>query len=326
VTINSRSIFALIGILASLVLPLTASAAERVRVATGGKGAWDASAAWLGQQAGIFAKHGLDVEISYTEGSGKALEAVITGSIDVALGVSVPSLIGAVVKGAPVVMICGIFTGLSDTLWYVRADSPIKSVKDFTENTSVGYSGAGAYSQIAGLALLDQAGVKGKMIAAGSNAGALTLVMSSQLDVGYDGNGGMGVPEFQRNEVRIIANGEDVEIFRGLTVRGFATSKSFLADHRDVLIRFLRAYQETIDWMYKDHKAVEIYAQEFSLPVEEVTRLMPTFYPKSAFGIQPVNGIERSVEQGLQFNRISEQPTPEQLAAAFDIIWIPEQK
>ncbi len=297
-----------------------------MRVATGGKGLWEASATWLGQQAGIFAKHGIDVEIFYTEGSGKALEAVIAGSIDVAVGVSVPNLIGAVVKGAPVVMICGIFTGLSDTLWYVRADSPIKSVKDFTENTSVGYSAAGAYTQIAGLALLDQAGVKGKMIAAGGRSGALTLVMSGQLDVGYDGNGGMGVPEFQKSEVRIIAHGEDVEAFRGLTVRGFATSKSFLADNRDVLIRFLQAYQETIDWMYKDQKAVEMYAQEFSLPVNEVARLVPTFYPKSAFAIKPVNGIERSVEQGLQFKRISERPTAEQLAAAFDMIWIPEQE
>jgi NitT/TauT family transport system substrate-binding protein len=324
--INHRSVLAIIGLLATLALPLTASAADRVRVATAGKGAWDASAAWLGQQAGIFAKHGIDVDISYTDGGVKSLEAVIAGSIDVAMGVSVPNLIGAVVKDAPVVMICGIFTGLSDTLWYARADSPIKSVKDFTEDTSFGYSAAGAYNQIAGLALLQQAGVKAKMIAAGSRSATLTLVMSGQLDVGFDGNGGMGVPEFQKNEVRIIARGEDIEAFRGLTVRGFATSKSFLTENRQVLVRFLQAYQETIDWMYKDQKAVEMYAKEFNLPVDEVARLVPVFYPKSAFGIQQVHGIERSIEQGLQFKRISEPPTAEQLTAAFEMIWIPEQK
>lgn len=326
-TVNRRNIFGLVvGFLAVSALPLTASAGDRVRVAGGGKGAWDASAAWLGQKAGIFAKHGIDVEISYTEGGGKSLEAVIAGSVDVALGVSVPNTIGAVVKGAPVVMICGIFTGLSDTLWYVRADNPIRSVKDFTAETSVGYSGAGAYTQIAGLALLDQAGVKGKMIASGGRSGALTLVMSGQLDVGYDGNGGMGVPEFQKGEVRVIAKGEDVEAFRGLTVRGFATHKTFLAENREVLIRFLQAFQETIDWMYSDRKAVEIYATEFNLPVDEVARLVPVFYPKSAFAIQPVGGIERSVQQGLQFNRIAEPPTAEQLAGAFDMIWLPEKK
>jgi NitT/TauT family transport system substrate-binding protein len=134
------------------------------------------------------------------------------------------------------------------------------------------------------------------------------------------------LPEFQKNEVRVIVRGEDIESFRGLTVRGFATNKSFLTDHRNVLIRFLQAYQETIDWMYSDPKAVEMYAQEFNLPVEEVARLMPVFYPKSAFGIQPVNGIGLSVEQGLQFKRIAQRPTAEQLAAAFDIIWLPEQK
>src|SRR5688500_7815023 len=97
VNLNSRSVCALIALLVALALPLTASAADRVRVGTGGKGAWDASAAWLGQKAGIFAKHGIDIEIFYTDGSGKALEAVIADSLDVALGVSVPNLIGAVV-------------------------------------------------------------------------------------------------------------------------------------------------------------------------------------------------------------------------------------
>jgi NitT/TauT family transport system substrate-binding protein len=325
-TFSRRAVFGLAALLAAAALPLAASAADRVHVATGGKGGWDASAAWLGQQAGIFAKHGVEVEVSYTEGGGKALEAVIAGSADVATGVSVPNFIGAVVKGAPVTMICGIFTGLSDTLWYVRADSPIKSIKDFTPETTVGYSAAGAYTQVAGMALLDQAGVKGKMVAAGGSAGAMTLVMSGQLDVGYNGNGGMGIPEFQKGEVRVIIKGDDVLSFRGLTVRGFATNSSFLAEKRDVLVRFLQAYQETIDWMYSDRKAVEIYSAEFNLPVDEVARLAPVFYPKTAFAIQPVGGIDRSVAQGLQFNRISEPPTPEQLAGAFDMIWLPDKK
>jgi NitT/TauT family transport system substrate-binding protein len=326
VTINRHRVFAIVAIWAALALPFTASAGDRVRIGTAGKGAWEASAPWLGQQAGIFTKHDIDVEVYYTDGSGKALDGVIAGSLDVAIGVNVPTLIGAVVKGAPVVMICGIFTGLSDTLWYVRADSPIKSIKDLKENSTFGYGTAGSYNQIAGRALLDQAGVKSKMTAAGPSSAVLTLVMSGQLDVGFNGNGGMGVPEFEKNEIRIIARGDDIEAFRGLTVRGFATSKSFLADNRDVLVRFMQAYQETIDWMYKDPKAVELYAKEFSLPVEEVARLLPIFYPKSAFGIQPVSGIERSVEQGLQYNRISERPTPEQLTAAFEMIWLPEQK
>ena len=78
--------------------------------------------------------------------------------------------------------------------------------------------------------------------------------------------------------------------------------------------------------MYNDREAVEIYSKEFGLPVDEIARSLPIFYPKSAFGIQPVNGIEQSVEQGLKFNRIAERPTSEQLAAAFDIVWVPEQK
>jgi NitT/TauT family transport system substrate-binding protein len=84
VTTKYRRLFAMVGLLAAFALPVTASAADRVRLATGGKGAWDASAAWLGQQAGIFTKHNIEVELSYTEGGGKAVEAVISCTIDVA--------------------------------------------------------------------------------------------------------------------------------------------------------------------------------------------------------------------------------------------------
>jgi NitT/TauT family transport system substrate-binding protein len=326
--IELRTVFRMIALAGLVALPLASPAAradDLLRVATGGQGAWDASIAELGKNAGIFREYGIDLEINYTDGGGKALEATVAGSADVALGTSVPSLIGAAVKGAPVKMVAGVFVGLSDTIWYVRADSPIKSIKDFTEETTIAYTAAGAYSQMAAMGLIEQSGVAAKPVVGGARAAVMTLVMSGQIDVGFDGNGGMGVAEFQRGDVRIIAVGADVESFRGLTVRGIAVNARFLAERRDLVERFLKAYQRSIDWAYTGTEAMKMYAGLTGLPLDEVERLVPVLYPKSAFGLAEVGGIDRSIEQGLKFKRIAERPTEEQLEAMFETLWLPEQ-
>lgn len=304
-------------------MPLTAVAGDPLRLATGGKGDWDASLASLGTKVGIFRDAGIDLEVSYADGGGQALDAVIAGSADVVLGLSVITFIGAATKGAPIKMIAGNFVGASDALWYARADSKIESLKDFTTDTTVAYAANGAFSHIAALALLDQAGVKAKPVAGGPRSAVMIMIMSGQIDVGFDGNGGLGVPEFQNNLVKVVALGEEVEAFRGQTVRGIATSTAFLSEHRDVLVRFLQAYQKTIDWAYEGRDAFRMYAADRSIPVEEVVRLIPKLYLKSAFGVAPVKGIERSVEQGLRFKRIARQPTADELANMFDMIWTP---
>jgi hypothetical protein len=89
-------------------------------------------------------------------------------------------------------------------------------------------------------------------------------------------------------------------------------------------VRFLRAYQETIDWAYEGNDAFRMYSSEFDLPLAEVERMVPILYPKEAFGIAEVQGVGRSVEQGLQAKRIAEEPTAEQLAHMFDILWLPD--
>lgn len=112
--------------------PSDVRADEIVRFATSMAG-WDNSVVSLGKQAGHFSEMGIEVEVSFTDGSSEALQAVIAGGVDVAV-VSVPLFLGAVVKDAPIKMISANFTGASDLLWYARADSPIAALKDDEEH------------------------------------------------------------------------------------------------------------------------------------------------------------------------------------------------
>ena len=74
----------------------------------------------LGQRGGIFKKHGIVLDILYTQGGGETQQAVISGSVE--LGASAGGsfgVFGAFAKGAPLRIIGAEITGAGD-LYLVR--------------------------------------------------------------------------------------------------------------------------------------------------------------------------------------------------------------
>ena len=78
-----------------------ASADDKVKLAIGQRGNWDTSVSEIGQRAGIFKKHGLELEIVYTQGAGETQQAVISGSVDLGIAAGVMGVLSAYSKGAP---------------------------------------------------------------------------------------------------------------------------------------------------------------------------------------------------------------------------------
>src|SRR5437763_15061114 len=60
-----------------------AVAQDKLRVAAGLAGTWENSFSELGQNAGFFKKHGIELEIFYTQGADETQQAVISGSADI---------------------------------------------------------------------------------------------------------------------------------------------------------------------------------------------------------------------------------------------------
>src|SRR5262249_25801290 len=107
-----------------------AFAQETLKLAVGQRGNWDTSVAEVGQRGGIFKKHGLTLEIVYTQGSGETQQAVISESVDIGVAVGIMGALSAYSKGAPIRIIGAETTGAGDLYWYVKSDSPIKTLKD----------------------------------------------------------------------------------------------------------------------------------------------------------------------------------------------------
>jgi ABC-type nitrate/sulfonate/bicarbonate transport system substrate-binding protein len=62
-------------------LNCAAVAQDKLRIAGGLAGTWENSFSELGQNAGFFKKHGLVLEIFYTQGAGETQQAVISRGV-----------------------------------------------------------------------------------------------------------------------------------------------------------------------------------------------------------------------------------------------------
>ena len=91
-----------------------ALAQDKVKLAIGQRGNWDTAIPHLGTKAGIFKKHGLELEMTYTSGSGETLQPVISNSVDIGLAVGTMGAISAYAKGSPVRIVGAEATGAAD--------------------------------------------------------------------------------------------------------------------------------------------------------------------------------------------------------------------
>ena len=141
------------------------------------RGAWDAGLTELGNRGGIFKKHGLDVEVLYTQAGPESIQALIGGSIDIAVAAGVSAAVGTFAKGAPIRIIGSEIIGAPDLYWYVRAESPVKKIEDFNDKT-VAYSLTGSSSHAGLLALIAQY----KLTAKPTSTGSITATLHPDHD------------------------------------------------------------------------------------------------------------------------------------------------
>src|ERR1700726_2015688 len=123
-----------------------ARADDGFKVAIGQINNWENQMPTLGQDAGIFKKHGLTLENFGTAGAGETMQPIISGSADIGIGVGVAGVMRVFSKGAPVRVLLPAFTGTGDLYWYVKADSPLKAVTDTTDKNTIAYSTSGSSS------------------------------------------------------------------------------------------------------------------------------------------------------------------------------------
>ncbi len=318
-----RAIYgALAGAIGLLAVSACAQAQQNLdtfRIAIGGFGLWAAEAPRLGQQAGIFKKHGINVEYYATAGAGESLQAVISGSADLSIAVGTTGVMGAFAKGAPVRIIGANFTGAGDLYWYARADSPLKSLKDATDKTVLGFSSNGSSSNTVAVALAQETGAKMKLLAAGDQASTFAQVMSGQIDMGWAAPP-FGLKEIAEGKIRIIATGDDAPSLRDQTVRVDIASVKVMTERKEALARYVTAYRETLDWMYADPKAIEMWAANINAPVEYARKAAFDFQPRAARDFDVITGLDKLMDGAVRQKFLAAPLTRDQLSTLIQIV------
>jgi NitT/TauT family transport system substrate-binding protein len=286
-----------------IILAAPAAADDLVKMTIGQRGNWDTAITHLGEKAGIFKKHGIQLEMVYTSGSGETLQPVIAGGVDLGLAVGSLGAMAAFAKGAPVRIVGAQATGAAD-YWYAK-NPAIKTLKD-TNGHTIAYSSNGSSTHSVVRAFIDEYKLTGaKTQTTGNPSSTLTAVMTDQVDVGW-ASPPFGLKELQEGKIHIVANAET------------------LTKRKAVIDRFMQAYREAIDYMYSDNpQVIKDYAEFAGVPEAMARRVRDEFFPKSLVNPDQIHGLETLVPEAVNLKFIPAPLSKEQIA---EFIQIPPRK
>jgi NitT/TauT family transport system substrate-binding protein len=306
----------------ALVAPLLGASAvqaqDQLKVAIGQINNWENQGPTLGQDAGFFKKQNLVLENFGTAGAGETMQPIIAASADIGAGVGVAGVMRAFARGAPVRILAPMFTGTGDIYWYVRADSPIKSLKDATDKHTIAFSTSGSTSNNIVLAFASDLGVKAKPTATGGPPATLTAVMSGQIDIGWAAPP-FGLQEEKDGKIRIIARGSDATSLHNQTARVLIVNADVLKNRKDAVTRFVRGYRDSVDWMYSSPDAVRLYAEKTKIAPDLVRASIAKYHTKEAMQTDAVKDIDGIMRDAVALKFLDKPLTKEQLAEFIQI-------
>jgi len=302
--------------IALAILATPAAADDVVKMTIGQRGNWDTAITHLGDKAGIFKKHGLQLEMIYTSGSGETLQPVISGSVDLGLAVGTLGAMAAYAKGAPVRIIGAQATGAAD-YWYAK-NPAIKTLKD-TNGHTIAFSTNGSSTNSVVRAFIDEFKLTARPQATGNPSATLTAVMTDQVDVGWAAPP-FGLKEIDEGKIHLVARATDAALVRGQTIRVLVANADALVKRKEVIDRFMKAYRESIDYLYSSNPQVmKDYAEFARVPEPMAKRVRDEFFPKSLVNPDQIHGLETLIPEAVNLKFIPAPLTKEQIAELIQI-------
>ena len=92
-----------------------------------------------------------------------------------------------------------------------------------------------------------------------------------------------------------------------------------LKSRKDAVLRFAKAYRETVDWMYSDPDAIKRYAQKVASPEDFVRRSIPKIYPKSVLQTDEMKDMDGIQRDAVKLKFLDQPLSKEQLAELLQI-------
>ena len=136
--------------------------------------------------------------------------------------------------------------------------------------------------------------------------------MSGQIDVGWSAPP-FALDQLDKGQIRILATGNDAAAFKTQTVRLLITNVQTLQARKAVIERFMKAYRETIDWMYADPAALKVYAEFVGISEVLARRTRDEFFPKAAVDPDKIIGLDTIVPDAVTLKYTAQPLTKAQI-------------
>ena len=243
------SVIFLLPMLVVGILARSVPAEDRINFAYISPNAGSSSVLWIAKDAGIFKKHGLDVNVIYIEGTPKALMSLFAGELQVVAGTG-PAVASAKVRGADVSMIMGFEVFLP---YYLVAQPAIKSTEDLKGKIGANHTVATSADFAIRLGLksigLDPDKDVNLRVVGATN---LRLIMMQQKQADFTIISTTEREEAEKMGLKVIADLASKKI--PYPHSGLISSQKLLKERRDTMLRFGRATVESIHF-FKNNKA-----------------------------------------------------------------------
>lgn len=215
---------------------------------------------WVASGMGIFKQEGLDAEVTAMRGTAPAMQALVSDSIRVALAAN-DGAIGLVEKGLDVAMIAG----GSKTTHMIMGGKGFKTYEDLRDAT------IGSSTLTSGTAFLLRRMLKAhgleyprdyKLVNVGGSGPAFTALSTGNIAAAI-----LAVPiNFKAQEMGFNLIGKATDLFPNYLLSTFSVRRQWAAEHRDVVVHFLKALLRARKWLEDDRAAgAEFLAKDLQM-------------------------------------------------------------
>ena len=247
----ATKIFLAAQLIAAQLSIVPAASAQMTRLNVGySASSGDQLPAWVAKDSGIFAKNGLDAQVSFFTGGTTAILALVSGDVPIAQ-ISGPGVVNSVLAGSDAVFVAAGITSLN----YVLMGKPgIKTAEQMKGGTIAISRFGSATDTIARFALRKVGLNPGKdvtVIQVGSGPERLSALLTGRVTAAV-----INPPSSFLAEKKGLATLADVAKM-GMVFQhtGVVTTKKFIREHSDIVRRYVRAHVEAVHRMWTDKEA-----------------------------------------------------------------------
>ena len=281
----------------------------------------------VAKEKGFFKAEGIEVDSVVVRGGGENVQAVVSGSVHIAMATGFFSVLTAFQKGAPVKVLAAEMTGTPDLFWYSMGNSPYRKLEDLA-GKRIAFSTPGSSTHMAVLAVIDMLKAKGlpapQAIALGGAPDVFTGVKTGQAEAGW------AVPplfldQLEKGEIRIVFKGAEIERLQDVTIRVTFGNTNFVEKNPDTVRAFFRAYGKALDFMFENRQeTARIWIRDGKLKLSEATVMKVfDFYTRSSVAFKPIKGIQATMEDAIKFNFMKQPLSQAELDRLIDLRYVP---